>query len=224
VKFVITAGPTREPLDPVRFLSNRSSGKMGYALASAALESGHDVILISGPVCLEPPPRAQSIFVNTSDEMHDAVHKAVRDCDVLIMCAAVADYKAARIARSKQKKRDQKFSLNLIPTRDILRSLPRARDFFIVGFAAETNQLEKNARAKLRHKNCNMMVANDVSDAAVGMESDENAVTIFFENGEAKRISRARKKIIARALVKIILEIAQKSFDKKNLRMNDSLK
>jgi phosphopantothenoylcysteine decarboxylase/phosphopantothenate--cysteine ligase len=224
VKFVITAGPTREPLDPVRFLSNRSSGKMGYAIASAAIESGHSVVLISGPVCLEAPPRAQCFFVNTSDEMHDAVHKAVRDCDVLIMCAAVADYKAARIARSKRKKREEKFSLNLIPTRDILRSLPRTRDFFVVGFAAETNQVEKNARAKLRHKNCNMMVANDVSDAAAGMESDENAVTIFFENGEAKRISRAPKKMIARALVKIILEIAQKSFDKKNLRMNDSLK
>ena len=224
MKFVITAGPTREPLAPVRFLSNRSSGKMGYAIASAAIESGHSVVLISGPVCLEALPRAQCFFVNTSDEMHDAVHKAVRDCDVLIMCAAVADYKAARIARSKLKKRDEKFSLDLIPTRDILRSLPRVRDFFVVGFVAETNQLEKNARAKLRHKNCNMMVANDVSDAAVGMESDENAVTIFFENGKAKKISRARKKIIARALVKIILEIAQKSFDKKNLGMNDSLK
>jgi phosphopantothenoylcysteine decarboxylase/phosphopantothenate--cysteine ligase len=224
VKFVITAGPTREPLDPVRFLSNRSSGKMGYAMAAAVIEGGNDVILISGPVCLESPPQARCVFVNTSDEMHDAVHEAVRDCDVLIMCAAVADYKAARVARSKIKKRAVKFSLELIPTRDILRSLPRPRDFFVVGFAAETDELENNARAKLRHKNCNMIVANHVSDAAIGMESDENAITIFFEDGQSKRISRAPKKMIARSLVKIILEIAQKSFDKKNLRMNDSLK
>jgi phosphopantothenoylcysteine decarboxylase / phosphopantothenate---cysteine ligase len=134
----------------------------------------------------------------------------------------VVDYKAKEIARKKIKKREENFSLELIPTRDILRSLPRSRDFFVVGFAAETDELEKNARAKLRHKNCNMMVANDVSDAAIGMESDENAVTIFFENGETKSISRAPKKMIARALVKIILGKSQKSFDKKNLRMNDS--
>jgi phosphopantothenoylcysteine decarboxylase/phosphopantothenate--cysteine ligase len=222
VKFVITAGPTREPIDPVRFLSNRSSGKMGYAIAAAAIESGHGVVLISGPVCLEPPARAELIRVNSSDEMHDAVCAATRDCDVLVMCAAVADYKAKEIARKKIKKREENFSLELIPTRDILRSLPRSRDFFVVGFAAETDELEKNARAKLRHKNCNMMVANDVSDAAIGMESDENAVTIFFENGETKSISRAPKKMIARALVKIILGKSQKSFDKKNLRMNDS--
>jgi phosphopantothenoylcysteine decarboxylase / phosphopantothenate---cysteine ligase len=222
VKFVVTAGPTREQIDPVRFLSNRSSGKMGYAIAAAAIEAGHDCVLISGPVCLEAPDNARLIRVNSSDEMNEAVCAAMRDCDVLVMCAAVADYKAKEIARKKIKKREENFSLELIPTRDILRSLPRARDFFVVGFAAETDELEKNARAKLRHKNCNMMVANDVSDAAIGMESDENAVTIFFETGESKTISRAPKKTIAHALVKIILEKSQKSFDKKNLRMNDS--
>jgi phosphopantothenoylcysteine decarboxylase/phosphopantothenate--cysteine ligase len=150
------------------------------------------------------------------------VHSAIRDCDVLVMCAAVADYKPREIARKKIKKSDENFSLTLIPTRDILRTLPRPRDFFVVGFAAETNAVKKNAQSKLRHKNCNMIVANDVSDAAVGMESDENAVTIFFEDGESKSISRAPKKMIARSLVKIILEKSQKSFDKKNLRMNDS--
>lgn len=222
MKFVITAGPTREPIDPVRFLSNRSSGKMGYAIADAALELGHEVVLISGAVCLEPPPAAKLVRINTSDEMHETVHKATRNCDVLVMCAAVADYKTKKIARKKIKKRDEKFSLELIPTRDILRTLPHERNFFVVGFAAETNALKKNAQKKLRHKNCSMMVANDVSDSTIGMESDENAVTIFFENGESKSISRAPKKIIARALVKIILEKSQKSFDKKNLRMNDS--
>jgi phosphopantothenoylcysteine decarboxylase / phosphopantothenate---cysteine ligase len=222
VKFVVTAGPTREPIDPVRFLSNRSSGKMGYAIAAAAIEAGQDVVLISGPVGLDAPTAAKLVRVNTSDEMHAAVHDAIRDCDVLVMCAAVADYKAREIAPKKIKKRDENFSLEMIPTRDILRSLPRARDFFVVGFAAETDALEKNALLKLRHKNCNMIVANDVSDGAIGMESDENAVTIFCEDGESKSISRAPKKIIAHALVKIILEKSQKSFDKKNLRMNDS--
>ncbi len=222
MKFVITAGPTREPIDPVRFLSNRSSGKMGYAIASAAIANGHDVVLISGPVCLGAPRGAELVRVNTSDEMHDAVDAAVRVCHVLVMCAAVADYKAARSATKKMKKRDERFLLELIPARDILRSLPRVRDFFVVGFAAETHALEKNARHKLRHKNCNMMVANDVTDSAIGMESDENAVTLFFENGESKTISRAPKETIARVLVKIISQTAQKSFDKKNLRMNDS--
>jgi phosphopantothenoylcysteine decarboxylase / phosphopantothenate---cysteine ligase len=224
VKFVITAGPTREPIDPVRFLSNRSSGKMGYAIASAAIEEGHEAVLVSGAVCVEAPRPAKLVRVNTSDEMHEAVHEALHDCDVLVMCAAVADYKPAKVGRTKMKKTDDKLSLELIPTRDILHSLPRSRDFYVVGFAAETDELEKNAREKLRHKNCNMMVANDVSDSALGMESDENAVTIFFDSGESQTISRAPKKMIARALVKIILQRGQKTFDKKKLRMNDSCK
>jgi len=223
VKFVITAGPTREPIDPVRFLSNRSSGKMGYEMASAALENGHEVVLISGSVNLSPPAGAKLISAATSDEMHDAVQAAARNCDVLVMCAAVSDYKPARVAKEKIKKRDEKFSLELIPARDILKSLPQERDYFVVGFAAETSELEKNARAKLRHKNCNMIVANDVSDPAIGMESEQNAVTVFLRDGETRNIPRASKKILARELLKIILREREKSFDKKNLRMNDSL-
>ena len=204
MKFVVTAGPTREPIDPVRFLSNRSSGKMGYAIAEASIESDHDVVLISGPVSLAPPAGAKMVNVITSDEMHDAVHEAVRDCDVLVMCAAVSDYKPACVAKAKIKKRDERFSLDLIPARDILKSLPRSRNFFVVGFAAETNDLEEHARAKLATKNCDMIVANDLSDPTIGMESDENAVTIFSRNREIEKISRASKKIIARALVKKI--------------------
>jgi phosphopantothenoylcysteine decarboxylase/phosphopantothenate--cysteine ligase len=222
VKFVVTAGPTREPIDPVRFLSNRSSGKMGYAIADAVLEAGHEVVLISGPVCLSAPRKAKLIRVETSDEMHDAVRGASHDCDVLVMCAAVADYKPARVAQSKIKKCEQRFALELVPTRDILHSLPSARDFFVIGFAAETEELEQNARKKLRYKNCNMIVANDVSDPASGMESEQNAVTIFFNDGAMQKISRAPKNVIARELVQIILQRAQKSFDKKNLQMNDS--
>jgi phosphopantothenoylcysteine decarboxylase / phosphopantothenate---cysteine ligase len=214
VKFVVTAGPTREPIDPVRFLSNRSSGKMGYAIAAAALESDHDVVLISGPVNLAPPAGAKLVNVITSDEMYTAVHEAVRDCDVLVMGAAVSDYKAARVAKAKIKKRDENFSLDLIPARDILKSLPRSRNFFVVGFAAETNDLEEHARAKLAAKSCDMIVANDVSDPEIGMESDENAVTIFSRNGEIEKISRASKKIIARALVKKIRANAKKVLTK----------
>jgi len=214
VKFVVTAGPTREPIDPIRFLSNRSSGKMGYAIAAAALESDHEVILISGPVHLAPPVGAKLVNVITSDEMHEAVHEAVRDCDVLVMSAAVSDYKPARIAKAKIKKRDENFSLDMTPTRDILKSLPHSRNFFVVGFAAETNDVEEHARAKLAVKNCDMIVANDVSDPTIGMDSDENAVTIFSRDGEMERISRASKNIIARALVKKICANAKKVLTK----------
>jgi phosphopantothenoylcysteine decarboxylase/phosphopantothenate--cysteine ligase len=215
VKFVITAGPTREPIDPVRFLSNRSSGKMGYAIASAAIEANHEVVLVSGPVNLAPPTGAKIVSVITIDEMHAAVDEAVRDCDVLVMCAAVSDYKPASVAEQKIKKRDEKFSLELIPARDILKSLPRSRNFFVVGFAAETNDVEEHARAKLATKNCDMMVANDLSDPNIGMESDENAVTIFSRGGESAKISRASKKIVARELVKIICANAKKVLTKK---------
>jgi phosphopantothenoylcysteine decarboxylase/phosphopantothenate--cysteine ligase len=204
VRFLITAGPTREPIDPVRYLSNRSSGKMGYAIAGAALEAGHDVVLISGPVNLDPPRGSHFISILTSDEMYNAVHRAVRECDVLVMCAAVADYKPQKVSPTKIKKRDENLLLELVPTRDILGSLQnKDRQFLVVGFAAETNDLEANAQKKLQTKHCDIIVANDVSDSNSGMESDENEVTILFRNGETKNISRAPKKIIAHELVKI---------------------
>ena len=204
MRFLITAGPTREPIDPVRYLSNRSSGKMGYAIAEAALEAGHDVVLISGPVNLDPPRGAHFISILTSDEMYNAVHRGVRDCDALVMCAAVADYKPQKFLTTKVKKRDENLSLELVPTRDILGSLQnKDRHLLVVGFAAETNDLEANAQKKLHAKHCDIIVANDVSSSDSGMESDENEVTILFRNGETKKISRAPKKIIARELVKI---------------------
>jgi phosphopantothenoylcysteine decarboxylase/phosphopantothenate--cysteine ligase len=204
VRFVITAGPTREPIDPVRYLSNRSSGKMGYAIAEAAIEAGHDVVLISGPVSLDPPHGVQLISISTADEMHDAVHRHILECDVLVMCAAIADYKPAKASARKIKKSEKHWSLDLVPTRDILTSFSkRDRPFLIVGFAAETNDVEENAKKKLRAKNCDIIVANDVSDSNCGMESDENEVIIFFKNGAPKKISRAPKKNIARELVNI---------------------
>jgi len=201
VRFLVTAGPTRELIDPVRYISNRSSGKMGYAIAEVALEAGHEVILISGPVHLEPPRGAKLVSVSTSDEMFDAVHRDADSCDVCVLCAAVADYKPAKVSPVKIKKRAGNLSLELVPTRDILDSLGHRqhRQFLLVGFAAETNDVEQNAARKLHAKNCDIMVAND---ARLGMESDENELMILFRDGEMRKISRAPKKNLARELVK----------------------
>jgi phosphopantothenoylcysteine decarboxylase/phosphopantothenate--cysteine ligase len=214
VTFLITAGPTREEIDPVRYISNRSSGKMGYAIAEAALASGHDVILISGPVNLAPPRDTKFISVSTSDEMFKAVHRHVDESDVCVLCAAVADYKPAHVSPVKIKKRADGISLELLPTRDILQSLGRRqnRKFLLVGFAAETDHLEANATKKLSEKNCDIIVAND---ARIGMETDENELLILFCDGETKRISRAPKTFLARELVKIFQNSQQKRLTKK---------
>jgi phosphopantothenoylcysteine decarboxylase/phosphopantothenate--cysteine ligase len=216
VRFLITAGPTREPIDPVRYLSNRSSGKMGYAIAEAAIDAGHEVVLISGPVNVDPPRGAELSSVSTSDEMFDAVQQEALRSDVLVMCAAVADYKPAKASKHKIKKHDATLSLELIPTRDILASLPtQDRQYVVVGFAAETENVEANARKKLQEKNCDVVVANDVSRVDSGMESDQNEVTILFRDGEIKKISRAPKKIVARELIKIFENVCEKRLTKK---------
>ena len=218
--FLITAGPTREPIDPVRYISNRSSGKMGYAIAEAALDAGHDVILISGPVNLAPPRDSKFISVSTSEEMFEAVHRHADESDVCVLCAAVADYKPAQISPVKIKKSADGISIALIPTRDLLQSLGllSARRFLLVGFAAETDHLEANASKKLREKNCDIIVAND---ARIGMESNENELLILFRNGETKNIPRAPKKILAHELVKIFLKFATKKFDKKDVMITE---
>jgi phosphopantothenoylcysteine decarboxylase / phosphopantothenate---cysteine ligase len=186
---------------------------MGYAIAEAALNAGHDVILISGPVNLEPPRNTKFIPVSTSDEMFEAVHRHAYESDVCVLCAAVADYKPAQVSAAKIKKGADGISIELIPTRDILDSLGRRqnRKFLLVGFAAETDCLEANATKKLREKNCDIIVAND---ARIGMESDENELLILFRDGEMKKISRARKKNLARELVKIFQNSSQKSLTK----------
>ncbi len=213
MKILVTAGPTREPLDPVRYLSNRSSGKMGYAIAQAALDTGHEVVLISGPVALAAPPRARTVQVTTSDEMYEAVHAWVRDADVCVLCAAVADFRPAKIEPRKIKKGARSsFTLELVPTRDILlslRDLPRAENDprpFVVGFAAETNDVLAHAQEKLRAKGCALIVANDVSGAGVGFDSDENELTLIFASGEIRVLARAKKTVLAASLVKIFHE------------------
>ena len=195
---------------------------MGYAIAEAALAEAHEIIVISGPVNLEPPGNAKVISVSTSDEMFEAVRRHADECDICVLCAAVADYKPVNVSPTKIKKRGTTFSLELIPTRDILDSLGHKpdRQFVLVGFAAETDHVEENAAKKLRAKNCDIIVANDVSGTDSGMESDANEVIILFRNGEKKKISRASKKIIARELVKILSNFATKMFDKKNVTIN----
>jgi phosphopantothenoylcysteine decarboxylase/phosphopantothenate--cysteine ligase len=215
VRFLITAGPTREPIDPVRYISNRSSGKMGYAIAEAAIEAGHEVVLISGPVDVDRPRGVAVISVSTSDEMFAAVRQHTSRCEILVMCAAVADYKPATVSKNKIKKRSENISLELVPTRDILKSLPKDRPYLVVGFAAETENIEANAQKKLQEKNCDVVVANDVSGTDTGMESDENEVEIFVRDGEKKKISRASKKIIARELIKIFENVCEKRLTKK---------
>ena len=216
MRFVVTAGPTREAIDPVRFISNRSSGKMGYAIAEAALAKKHEVTLISGPVAISPPRGAKMISITTAEDLYDAVRRSLRRCEVFVMCAAVSDYRPAAPRTRKLKKKKNGLALKLVPTRDILASLPKRHGYLVIGFAAETHDLKINARKKLHAKNCDAIVANDVSGSETGMESDENEVTIFFRDGEIKKISRARKKIIARELVKIFTKMFEKGLTKKS--------
>lgn len=187
---------------------------MGYAIAEAAIEAGHEVVLISGPVQVDRPRGVAVIPISTSDEMFAVVRQHTSHCDILVMCAAVADYKPAKVSKNKIKKRGDNISLELVPTRDILKSLPKDRQYLVIGFAAETEDVEANARKKLQEKNCDVIVAND---ARIGMESDENEVEIFFKNGETKKISRASKKIIARELIKLFENVCEKGLTKKSV-------
>jgi phosphopantothenoylcysteine decarboxylase/phosphopantothenate--cysteine ligase len=208
MKYLITAGPTREPLDPVRYLSNRSSGIMGYAIAAEAIARGHEVILISGPVALAAPAGARLIRVVTGEEMFVEVHRWVGEVDVCILCAAVTDFRPRQVASRKIKKRDDSaMTLTLEPTRDILLSL---RDVvrngrpLTVGFAAETDAVLENGRRKLREKGCALLAVNDVSQDGLGFESDENELTLLFATGGERLLKRARKEVLAAQLVEII--------------------
>jgi len=195
---LITAGPTQEPLDPVRYITNRSSGKMGYALAEAAAERGARVILVSGPVALAAPARVELIPVRTAVEMRQAVMDRLEQATVVIKAAAVADYHRANPPKQKVKKTAARLSLDLDPTPDILAEVGRKKgDRLLIGFAAETENLIEEARRKMQSKNCDMVVANLVSQKGIGFESDENEVTLVLRTGEAIPVSRASKSIIA---------------------------
>lgn len=196
---LITAGPTQEPLDPVRYISNRSSGKMGYALAEAAAARGARVILISGPVHLPPPsPSIELIPVHTASEMRDRVFEHLDPATIVIKAAAVADFHLSRVPEQKVKKTAARISLELDPTPDILAELGRKKDDrLLIGFAAETQNLQQEARRKLESKNCDMVVGNLVGNTDVGFESDENEVTLALSTGEIIPLPRAPKREIA---------------------------
>lgn len=195
---LITAGPTQEPLDPVRFLSNRSSGKMGYALAESALQRGARVIVVAGPVSLPDPPATQVIHVQTAREMRNAVFEHLDEATIVIKAAAVADYHLAQVPENKLKKTATRLSLELDPTPDILAEIgQRKGDRLLIGFAAETEKLIEEARRKLHSKNCDMVVANRVGVPGSGFESDANEVVLILHNGETIPLGLAPKREIA---------------------------
>jgi phosphopantothenoylcysteine decarboxylase/phosphopantothenate--cysteine ligase len=208
---VITAGPTREPIDPVRYLSNRSSGRMGYALAEAAVEAGAHCVLISGPTQLAAPGRTQLVNVESAQQMHDAVLEQMSRCDIFIAAAAVADYRPVDVARQKIKKEQQTMVLELVRNPDILKDVSvKFPDVFTVGFAAETQDIEQHAIEKLKQKSLHMVVANDVSRDDIGFDSEDNAVTVFWQGGD-KSLQKASKPQIARQLVVLIAEQLNKT-------------
>ena len=205
-RVVITAGPTREALDPVRVLTNRSSGKMGFAVATAAAEQGAEVTLISGPVALATPAGLKRIDVQSAAEMWSAVQQAVTGCDIFIGTAAVADYCAEQVAEQKIKKDADRLVLNLVRTPDILAQVAaRSTKPFTVGFAAESTELERHALDKLAKKNLDMIAANWISGPQSALESDDNALQVYWPGGSAK-IERNTKPYVARQLVDLIAQ------------------
>ena len=203
-RVVITAGPTHEDLDPVRYLGNRSSGKMGFALAAEALQRGAEVVLIAGPAKADPPPTSQLVRVRTAAEMYRAVMEHSRGADVVIMAAAVADYTPTQVAPQKLAKDSDELVVRLTRTKDILAELGRARASndrpLLVGFAAETHDVIPKARAKRQAKRADLIVANDVSRSEAGFESDSNAVTLISSDGE-QSVPLQGKARVARAIL-----------------------
>ena len=209
---VITAGPTREAIDPVRYISNHSSGKMGYALATAAIEAGARTILISGPSALTPPDRVEMVSVISAEDMFTAAMAAAPGCDIFIATAAVADYRPAQVAKRKLKKTGQdSITLELVKNPDIVAAVAQLTPKpYTVGFAAETDALLDNARLKLERKNLDMVVANDVSASNIGFNSDDNAVTLVELQGtrplEPMSLEQRSKTQLARDLIVLIAQ------------------
>jgi phosphopantothenoylcysteine decarboxylase/phosphopantothenate--cysteine ligase len=205
-RITITAGPTREEIDPVRYLSNHSSGKMGYALATAAQELGATVTLISGPVNLQPPALIKTVSVINAQQMHDAVMQTTDTCDIFVGCAAVADYRVQQKTDQKIKKSDSELTLTFIKNPDILSDVAHlANAPFTLGFAAETQNLREYALDKLQRKKLNMIAANDVSDSTIGFNSEQNALNVFWSKGE-KKLEVADKQLLARQLMQLVAQ------------------
>lgn len=206
INVMVTAGPTREPIDPVRYLSNRSSGRMGYAIAAAAHDAGANVQLITGPVSIAEPEGVECISVSTAQEMFDAVQTDIEDKQIFISCAAVADYRPVAKQPEKIKKLHEDLSVKLVRNPDIIAEVARHENKpFVVGFAAETRDLEKYAKQKLERKRLDMIAGNDVSDTSIGFDSPENALEIFWAGGHCS-LERDTKTKIARRLIGLIAE------------------
>ena len=206
VELLLTAGPTREAIDPVRYISNRSSGKMGYALAEAALQAGARVTLVSGPVSLTAPPGVKLVTVESAQQMHEAVMQEVAHSDIFIGCAAVSDYRVDQVSTHKIKKSESSMSLPLVLNVDILAAVSALENRpFCVGFAAETQNLEKYALAKLKQKNLDMIAANPVGNGDSGFETDTNQLEVFWRDGRSS-IERGNKSAIAKQLIDLIAE------------------
>ncbi len=206
-RVLVTAGPTREPIDPVRYISNRSSGRMGYALAAAAGRRGAAVTLVSGPTALTPPPAATFVPVETAEEMREAVLQHAEAATIVVKAAAVADYRAQRPAAAKIKgKRD--LTLDLTPNPDILAEVAARRTgAFVVGFAAETHEVAAHARAKLEAKGVDLLVANDVSRRDIGFDADDNEVLLVDRWGGARGLPRMPKVAVADAILDAVIAL-----------------
>ena len=211
LKLLITAGPTREALDPVRFITNRSSGKMGYSLAAAAVEKGFSVILVSGPVdssVIPPEGLTEFVPVVSAAEMAEAVKSRLPAMDAAILCAAVADYRPKIMETNKIKKKEGAFFLELERTEDILFSLGQMKTSAqrLIGFAAETENLAENALGKLKRKNLDWIAANQVGLPGQGFQSDRNEITLYGVNGETVQLPLTEKKLLARQMLDVIFQ------------------
>jgi phosphopantothenoylcysteine decarboxylase/phosphopantothenate--cysteine ligase len=205
-KVVITAGPTREPIDPVRYITNRSSGKMGFAVAAAAREAGADVVLVSGPVALVTPAGVRRIDVETAEQMYQQVHAEIAAADIFIGCAAVADYRPHTAATEKIKRSAAEMELPLVRSPDTLASVAALNPApFTVGFAAETNNLAAHARTKLEKKRVDMIAANQVGPDC-GFDRETNALTVYWPGGGEAALGEGSKPLLARRLVELIAE------------------
>ena len=207
---VVTAGPTREDLDPVRFFTNRSSGKMGYAVAEAAARRGAHVVLVSGPTDLQVPEGVDWIPVRTTEEMRNAVHERAAEAHIVIMAAAVSDYRPAISHDKKMKRGNERLILELEPTTDILAELGREKGSrILVGFAAETNDMAEHARGKLSRKGADMIVANDVTQEGAGFDTDTNIVTLFLRDGREIPLPKLTKFEVANRVLDQVLVISK---------------
>ncbi|GAE88756.1 phosphopantothenoylcysteine decarboxylase [Acetivibrio straminisolvens JCM 21531] len=210
LRILVTAGPTREPIDPVRYISNHSSGKMGYAVAKAALERGAFVKLVTGPVNITPPSGAEVVCVTSAIDMYNEVMKSYESFDVLVMVAAVADYRCASVSESKIKKSGDRFTVELVKNPDIAAELGKVKgDRVLVGFSAETDNLLENAALKLASKNMDMIVANDVTVEGAGFGVDTNIVKFIKRDGSSIDLPIMSKEDVAHRILDEVLSIGK---------------